>query len=204
MRNGREQQVMGRILAGDRAAVQEFYRLYVTAIYNFALYRLGKNEDLAEEAVNEIFERAFRHMREYDPARGEVYTWLVNIGRSVTTKIIRREQKWKKHELHWQQIDERLREIYEAIDEEAIPDEILETEETRLLVRTTMSQLPLKYRRLLEERYWKEKSNREIAGMLGVSEKAVESMLARARLAFKKAFLAVAHEMGGLGLEPAP
>jgi len=198
MSTGKEKELITQILAGEREAVRELYGLYVSAIYNFVFYRLGRNSDLAEEAVTAIFQQAFERLRDYDPARGEVYTWLVNIGRGVVTKLMRREQRWQRHEVQWAKVDEELMQIYEALDTAAIPDEALATEETRVLVSTAMHQLPLKYKKLLENKYWHERSTREIAGGLGVTEKAVESMLARAREAFRRTFIALAREMGEL------
>jgi RNA polymerase sigma-70 factor (ECF subfamily) len=196
-----EQDIIRRVLQGDRSAVQEFYGLYVSSMYAFAFYRVGRNEALAEEAATEIFHYAITHLREYDPARGEVYSWLVNVGRRVVTELLRRERRWRRHEIAWHRVDEKILSIYAAMDSKSIPDEILECRETRHLVGAAMSQLPQKYRNLLEERYWKGRSTSELSRLLAISEKAVESLLARAREAFRETLLVVAREVGVAGLE---
>jgi RNA polymerase sigma-70 factor, ECF subfamily len=196
MGEGTEKDVLRKALAGDREAVREFYALYVDALYAYAFYRLGRNVALAEEAVSEIFHKAVLTLDAYDPARGEVYTWLVTIGRGVVTAILRREQRWRRHELSWEAADRTLLDICRALDQDSIPDMILEREETRHLVQAAMGQLPPKYRRLLELRYWKGKTTSELALVLSLTEKAVESLLARGREAFRKSLESLSRELG--------
>jgi RNA polymerase sigma-70 factor (ECF subfamily) len=68
------------------------------------------------------------------------------------------------------------------------------------MVNATMSQLPPHYRAALEAKYVEGLSVRDIARALGLSEKAAESQLGRAREAFRAAFTALSRN---LGIEPA-
>ncbi len=193
-----EHDVVRRLLAGDRQAVRDFYALYADALYAFAYYRLGRHAALAEEAVNEIFHRGILGLKEYDPSRAGVYTWLVSRGRGVVAEILRRERRWRRHELSWERADRALLDAVRALDREDMPDLILEREETRQLVRAALSQLPPKYRNLLELRYWRGETTGALARLLGLTEKAVESLLARGRQAFQESLEILTRELGAI------
>lgn len=66
---------------GERAA-RRLYRRFGGELYGFALRRLG-DRGLAEEAVQDVFTRAWRDAVDFDPARGTVRAWLYGIARHV-------------------------------------------------------------------------------------------------------------------------
>jgi RNA polymerase sigma factor (sigma-70 family) len=68
-------------------------------------------------------------------------------------------------------------------------DEILERQETRQLVTTAIASLRPEYRRVLEGKYVEDRSIADLAGQLDLSAEAIKSRLARARHAFRRAFL---------------
>ena len=70
------------------------------------------------------------------------------------------------------------------MDREPLPDWVLERRETRELVGATLSSLPPDYRSALVAKYVDGQSVSEIGAGLGRGEKAAESVLTRARLAF--------------------
>ena len=73
--------------------------------------------------------------------------------------------------------------------------DVLEREETREMVNATMSQLPPHYREALEAKYIQRQTVRQIAAHRATSDKAVESLLTRARQAFRETFLALAQSL---------
>ena len=58
-------------------------------LFGFALNALGER-GAAEEIVQEVFTRAWRHAERYDPARGSVRTWLYQIARHAIIDARRR------------------------------------------------------------------------------------------------------------------
>ena len=72
-----------------------------------------------------------------------------------------------------------------------IPTEILESAELRKQVRQALLKLPPDYVAILRHRYVEGRSVRNIADALGESEKAVESRLHRARVAFKTSMMSL-------------
>ena len=98
----------------------------------------------------------------------------------------------------WARMDRDLRDIFTRLESQEFPDELIQREETRALVNASMAQLPLHYRQALEAKYVDGRSVRAMAEDAGHSEKAVESLLGRARQAFREAFTALT---GNLELE---
>src|SRR3954470_10831526 len=83
-------QLMER-LRGDATeqALRALYRTYAGELLGFALNALGER-GAAEEIVQEVFTRAWRHADRYDPARGSVRTWLYQIARHAIIDSRRR------------------------------------------------------------------------------------------------------------------
>jgi RNA polymerase sigma-70 factor, ECF subfamily len=73
--------------SGDE--LRELYRRYAGQLYGFACNALGDRE-LAEEVVQDVFARAWRHAREYDRSRASVRTWLYSIARNRVVDARRR------------------------------------------------------------------------------------------------------------------
>jgi len=65
------------------------YRTYSGELYGFALSSLG-DRGLAEELVQEVFTRVWRHADSYDPDRASFRTWLYGIARNAIIDFKRR------------------------------------------------------------------------------------------------------------------
>ncbi len=83
-------EVMGRtpLVLGDEAAVAAAYRAHGPELYRAALRSLG-DSPLAEEAVQEVFVRAWRAADRYDPTVASLRTWLFAILRNVVVDMAR-------------------------------------------------------------------------------------------------------------------
>ena len=73
---------------GEEGA-RALYRAYGDELYRFALKRL-RDPALAEEVVQDVFLRAWRHQDQFDPQRASQRTWLFEIARNLTTDALRR------------------------------------------------------------------------------------------------------------------
>jgi RNA polymerase sigma-70 factor (ECF subfamily) len=187
-----------RILAGEDAAFEEFFGLYFSRLFRFASHRLGGNEDAAEEVVQRVLIRA---MRRLDTYRGEaaLLTWLCTLCRREIAAW--RERTGKVREISL--VDERP-EMVAALDglatiEPDDPETSLRRGELSTLVQLTLDHLPGRYGDVLEWKYMQELSVTEIAGRLGLGYKAAESLLSRARVAFREAFSFAASEWSAAG-----
>jgi RNA polymerase sigma-70 factor (ECF subfamily) len=186
-----------RALAGQADAVKTLAEAALQPLYGFCLYRVGKNQHLCEEAVQETLVRAIRELHQYDPARAgdNIFPWLTGLARNEITRLLAREKNAVSLQTMWAKMDKELLAIYAKLELEPFGEDVLRREETRELVNTTMSQLPPHYREVLEAKYVGGKTVRDLAAIGSISEKAVESLLGRARQAFRVAFLALTRNL---------
>jgi RNA polymerase sigma-70 factor (ECF subfamily) len=176
-----------RVLAGDEAAFDEFFGRYFQRLYRFALPRLHGNEDAAEEVVQRVLIRAIEKLDSY---KGEaaLLTWLCTLCRRETARWHEREGRLREVSF----FDDRP-EIRTALDMLATmdagdPEASLRRRELSELVQLTLDHLPGCYGDILEWKYIQGLSVDEIANRLGVGYKAAESLLTRARAAFREGF----------------
>jgi RNA polymerase sigma-70 factor (ECF subfamily) len=177
----------GRVLAGDEAAFEEFFDRYFPRLFRFALTRLDGHEDDAEEIVQRVLIRGLRYLGTY---RGEaaLLTWLCTLCR-------REIAVWRQRTGRLQEVslsDEGL-EMLAAVEclsnvDAGDPEVALQRRELAGLVQLTLDHLPGRYGDVLEWKYIQGLSVTEIAERLGLGYKAVESLLTRARTAFREAF----------------
>ena len=190
-----------RALAGDCEAIARMAAAVLDPLYRFCLYRVGQDRHLCEEVVQETLVRAIRDLAAYRPDRaaGNIFPWLTGLARNEIRRVLSREKATASLETLWARMDDDLRDVYARLESKPLDDEVLRREETREMVGATMSQLPSHYREALEAKYVAGKSVRDMATAWSMTEKAVESLLTRARKAFRATFVALARN---LGLEP--
>ena len=184
-------------LEGDATAIARLASECVEPLYRFCFYRVGQRRDLSEEVVQETLVRAIRDLAKYEPHRcgDDIFPWLTGLARNEIQRALRQEHNAASLQALWQRMDDELRSLYAQLDAEPFSEEVLAREETREMVNATMSQLPSKYRAALEAKYVSGKSVRDMADMLAITEKAVESQLGRARRAFRETFLTLARNL---------
>jgi len=176
-----------RLLAGDESAFEEFFADYFPRLYRFARARLGGNEDAAEEVVQSALIRAVEKLQTY---RGEaaLFTWLCTICRREIATWLGRAARTPEVSL----IDDHpeIRGALDALTAFASrdPDSDLRRQELARLVQVTLDHLPARYADALEWKYIQGLSVDEIADRLGLGYKAAESLLTRARQAFRDGF----------------
>ena len=175
----------------EPAAVERWFIEHADALYTFVFYRVGRNEELACDVVQETFVTALGKIERYDPDRGTMRAWLTYTARNCIRKALRHGR----HCAFWEEIDEKLLAAYERIATSPLPEEAVSCRETAELVRTTLSSIPGNYRDVLARHYWRDEPIKEIARALGTTEGAIKSLLHRARLAFKTAFLTLSESL---------
>lgn len=183
--------------SGNADAVQLLVDSMLGPLYQFCLYRVGRDRHLCEEVVQETLVQAIRKLSHYDPARAadSIFPWITGLARNEIQRVVAREKSTTSLESLWARMDDELRDIFARLESEPLADDVLEREETRQMVNATMSQLPPHYREALEAKYIARQSVRDIATAGSTTEKAVESLLTRSRQAFRESFLALARSL---------
>jgi RNA polymerase sigma-70 factor (ECF subfamily) len=159
-------------VAVSPAQEAQFQRLFTShhkAIQNYCLRRLPFSE--ANDAAAEVFLVAWRRIDEVPPGDEEL-PWLYGIGRNVVRNMARSARR-------------HLRLVAKAgsLEERAVPAAetvvVRNAEHQRAL--DALARLRPEEQELVRLRTWEELPNRQIAGILGITERAVESRLTRIR-----------------------
>ena len=173
---------------GDAQAVGRFYDAHVDGLYAFVFYRVGRDQSLAEDVVQETFTLALSKRATYDTGRGSIGAWLTVLSRNVIRDHLRAHKRSDDLHARWEHIDATLAQTFGAMAEAPLPGEVLERAETRDLVHMAIANLPEQYATALTRKYVDGESLETLAGELGISVDATKSLLARARRAFRDTF----------------
>ncbi len=168
-----------RMAAGDELAYRTFYDAYFNRLSRYLLVVTAGDEDAAREALQAALVRVVRHIKVF-PSDAIFWSWLTVLARSALSDQSRKRRRYLAF------LD---RFTWHTRAQQAAPADPETDARLGILLETSLGALPFDERRLLEAKYFERRSVREIAGDLGLSEKAVDSRLVRIRQKLKNAIL---------------
>lgn len=175
------------MLAGDETAFRTFFDSYFPRVYRFALPRLGSDVEATKEVVQSTLTKAVRNLAGY---RGEaaLFSWLCQICRRQIVDYLRANKRYSENVVLIDDTPE-LRAALDAVEAPARdePSQGYGDDETKRLVQSVLDRLPARYGDVLEWKYIEGRSVEEIGALLGIGHTAAQSVLARARTAFREA-----------------
>lgn len=189
-----DRQLVQRLVAGDEQAFRGFFDDYFPRMFRFILRRLDGDEESARDIVQSALIKGVRKLESY---RGEasLFTWLCQIARHELADHMSRNARHQEfvRRLVEQEEDPAVRASLESMESvhDSDPEAIRQREDVALLVHTALDYLPQRYAQVLELKYLEDLSVDTIAGRLGVTAITVQSLLARARAAFRDATAAL-------------
>jgi len=179
------------MLAGDERAFRTFFEMYFPRVYRFALPRLNRNEDTAKDVVQETMIKAIRKIGDW---RGDasLFTWMCQICRREIADHVRSQRRHSSRIVMIEDSEE-VRAALESIEAPAGDDPLrrADSAEMKRLVQAVLDRLPGRYGDALEWKYVEGHSVEEIGERLGIGQTAAQSLLARARVAFREGLEAV-------------
>ena len=171
-RVGRERGLRAAVLRGDVQAWQALYDATFAEVFAYIRWRCAGLEDLAEDIAQETWLVAVRRIRAFQPEQGAFAGWLRGIAANLLRNHFRARSPGTNH---------------------ALPDQLpgadlaLRREQAEQVARV-LAELPERYEAALRAKYLESRSVAEIAELWRESPKAVESVLSRARAAFRAAY----------------
>jgi RNA polymerase sigma-70 factor, ECF subfamily len=168
------------MVAGDEAAYRQFHETYCSRLHRYLLVAAAGDEELAREALQAACIRVVRHIKVF-PDEQIFWNWLTVLARTAFADLGRKRSRYRafleRFTLHAQS----------NVADGAADDEA--NAQLLTALEGGVRELPPDERELLERKYFGREGVREIAEALQVSEKAVESRLARVRRKLKEALL---------------
>jgi len=176
--------------SGKVEAWRALYEAYCRPVWDYVARRMAPASADVADVVQETFLAAARSARAYDPSRGSLWAWLTGIAHRHVALHFRRKRRFDGPEAADGHVGVSVAALARWLEtREATPPEALAAAETAALVRATLTELPADYGVLLSARYLDGESVDQIAGHQRCSTTAVRSRLARARRAFRQAFV---------------
>jgi RNA polymerase sigma-70 factor (ECF subfamily) len=170
--------------AGDQRAFDEFFHSSAPRLAAFAARRSGLDAASVEDVVQNTLVKAIRNLRSY---RGEaaLFTWLTEICRHELADVYRKAARRPGHD----SLDDPNaagRHAQLRVPSQHEPAAQIDAEMRRRAVVRALQALPERYALALEAKYRDGFSVDEIARLLGLTSTAAQSLLARARDAFRE------------------
>jgi RNA polymerase sigma-70 factor (ECF subfamily) len=157
------------------AELVRIYRATIGPLYGYVSRRVGGDAGLAEDLVQDVWMRAIGHWPTSGVPR-EPLAWLIRVARNTLVSHVRRA---------------RLDLIDPAVLDRLARDDgggAADDPDAAAAVNRALARMRRSQAELLEELYFAGRSVREIARARGLSERAVEGRLRRARLKLKRIF----------------
>jgi RNA polymerase sigma-70 factor (ECF subfamily) len=166
------------VISGEKGAATRFYKEFAPKLRRYLNAKLPEGE--VEEVLQDTFLSAFDSLPLY---RGEssVSTWLISIARHEVADFYRKKYVRK--------AIEQTAPLFENMVSELLsPEFSMEKKKIEKKFFATYRKLSSQYQDVLSYRFELSMSVKEIANRMDLSFKATESLLYRARLAFREEY----------------
>jgi RNA polymerase sigma factor (sigma-70 family) len=77
-----EEDLVLLLSAGDERAIEIIYDNYSGAMYG-VIFRLIQNREVSEDVLQESFIKIWQNSFQYNPSKGRLFTWIINISRHL-------------------------------------------------------------------------------------------------------------------------
>jgi RNA polymerase sigma-70 factor (ECF subfamily) len=168
-----DEEIIGRVRAGDKALYEIIMRRYNQRLYRVARAILH-NEAEAEDVMQDAYVRAYTHLHQF-AFRSSFATWLTRI--AVNEALSRRRSNNRRQQLDPDELDEDISMTNAA--NHASPELEASSAELRTLLEQAILDLPGDYRTVIVLRDVEELSTAETADALDITEENVKIRLHR-------------------------
>jgi len=164
---------------GDQKAYAELMTRYKDSIY-FMLLKMVNNRDDADDLTIEAFGKAFKNIKQYTPDYA-FSTWLFKIATNNCIDFIRKKRKMTFSIDKGIETDDGGELNIDIKSNQPDPEENMMKKQKVMMMRDVVERLKPRYKKLVELRYFQERSYEEIAEELNLPLGTVKAQLFRAR-----------------------
>ncbi|MBP6889615.1 MAG: sigma-70 family RNA polymerase sigma factor [Candidatus Moranbacteria bacterium] len=172
-----DEDIILRVRQGEIAAFQFIVSRYERKLSLYLTHLIG-NRDEAEDLLQDVFVKAYQHLKNFDDTR--IFSpWVYRIAHNEAVNWIRKRSR-RPIIVSWDDIVEATGEQQSVESRETLEERWIRRE-LRDDVREALSRLPEEHREVLTLRYYLDKSYREIAEIIGTPMNTVASRVNRAK-----------------------
>lgn len=173
--------LMLRVREDDADAFAELVELYQQRLIT-VLHHLVGNLQEAEDLAQEVFLRVYRHRQKYHP-RAKFSTWLYTIANNLALNVLRSRQRKPVIPLNVRDSGPLGPRPAEQMvrDRDYQPNERMQQQELAQIIQQALDSLNERQRMAVVLNKFEDMNYAEIAEIMGLTTKAVKSLLSRAR-----------------------
>jgi RNA polymerase sigma-70 factor (ECF subfamily) len=171
-----EPELISALKLRDEKAFSYLYDNYSGALYSI-VKQIIQDTELANDVLQEVFVNIWRRIESYDPAKGRLFTWMLNIARNASIDTVRskRFQNSKKNQ-----------ELSDSVNRNSISNQVILPDTDNIGLRKTLENLKDEHRTLIELAYFKGYTHEEIAKMEGIPLGTVKTRIRNALLQLRQ------------------
>ena len=169
----REEMLRRAVLAGDERAWRTWYDETFDDLYLYVRWRCGGRRDWADDIVQATWLTAVRRIRRFDPRQASLLAWLRGIAANLLRNELRRQRRSPK--------------VRPSADGQSTA-ETWDARHREQRVAAALNALSEREEAVLRAKYLDGMSVADIAAGRGETPKAIESLLSRARQAFREVY----------------
>jgi len=167
-----QEALLNKVKQHDRVAQKQLYHAYVKLVSHISM-RYINNTHSAQDATQNTFVRIFQNIDKYDPAKGNIKSWIARIAVNEAIGLLRKQKK-----VHFTQVDIPMDIAETAIDSNLFHK--LELDDVTHII----NELDDENRVILDLFFYEEYNHNEIAEILGISTELSRVKLYRAKKSF--------------------
>lgn len=167
---------------GDEAAFAALIERYADGLFAFS-YKLSGDRDLAEDAVQDAFVKAWRGLRSFDESRS-FRSWIFSIAHNSTIDLLRKRKDLPFRDLDGEEEGEAFADTLR--DEGPLPDEVADKALLAEALEETLGGLPVRSRSVVLLHDKEGLTFEEISRVAGEPLNTVKSRYRRAVLALRR------------------
>src|SRR5215475_1069326 len=157
------------IAQGDRHAMQMLFARHKVRVYRYAL-RVTNDDATAQDIVNEVFLVVWRRAGRFE-GRSEVSTWLLAIARNLVSTTLKRRPV--------QHLDQSIADsVADPADD---PEVVVSKLQESSILAACLNKLSPSHREIIDLVYYREKSVKEVAEVIGIPRSTVKTRMFYAR-----------------------
>ncbi len=161
-----DEEIIALLRKQDKQGISSLYLNHSRLFYG-VIYRVVKNEFIAENVLQDVFIKIWQNIDSYNPSKGHFMAWAMNIARNASIDMVRSK-------------DYRNNMVTDGIEPETSQHHHFEIDVDNIGLNETIKKLHPKYQQLIELLYFEGYTQAEVAEELKIPLGTVKSRIRRA------------------------
>jgi len=183
LENANEEILVTAAREGDHSAFSELWNRHSKRAFR-TIYRITRNQQDAEDALQDAFLKAFVHLNNFD-GRSTFSTWLTRIAINTALMILRKNRAHPETSMEWTTDGDNWQQ-WETADTRANIEEHYAQKEAERHLDRAIHRLQPSLRSIIQIQQSCCSSVKEIAEVAGISVAATKSRLLRAKIVLRR------------------